>query len=77
MNTAYRKTSCIEINPKERLAVSEPPVPLRATGTDDERAAVDEILGPPTTGWPGGERDERSGRQSDEQGVRHDRRAEA
>ncbi|MGZ8607012.1 MAG: NAD(P)H-dependent oxidoreductase subunit E [Actinomycetota bacterium] len=29
---------------------------MTATPTDDERAAVDEVLGPPETGWTGGER---------------------
>ncbi|MGZ5291903.1 MAG: NAD(P)H-dependent oxidoreductase subunit E [Actinomycetota bacterium] len=28
---------------------------MTATPTDDERAAVDEVLGPPETGWTGGE----------------------
>ncbi len=29
---------------------------IRANPTDDERAAVDEVLGPPASGWHGGER---------------------
>ncbi|MGZ8603655.1 MAG: NAD(P)H-dependent oxidoreductase subunit E [Actinomycetota bacterium] len=29
---------------------------MTATPTDDERATVDEVLGPPETGWTGGER---------------------
>lgn len=33
-----------------------------ATPTDEERAAVDEFLGPPDSGWRGRERDERSHR---------------
>jgi len=32
---------------------------LDATPTDEERAAVDALLGPPATGWDGGMRDER------------------
>jgi NADH-quinone oxidoreductase subunit F len=33
-----------------------------ATATAEEREAVDAVLGPPDSGWRGGERDERSGR---------------
>ena len=46
---------------------------LPASATDDERAAVDEVLGPPTSGWEGGERSEldghvaRSGREARDQ----------
>jgi NADH-quinone oxidoreductase subunit F len=36
-----------------------------AIATEDECKAVDEILGRPETGWMGGERDERSSRQSE------------
>jgi NADH-quinone oxidoreductase subunit F len=32
---------------------------LDATPTDEEREAVDSLLGPPASGWDGGERDER------------------
>jgi len=35
-----------------------------ATADDDECAAIDDILGPPESGWAGGTRDERSERQS-------------
>jgi NADH-quinone oxidoreductase subunit F len=34
---------------------------LTAEPTEDERAAVDEVLGPPETGWTGGARDELDG----------------
>jgi hypothetical protein len=37
VNTAYRKTSCIEIDPNGRLAVSEPPISLHRTASDDDK----------------------------------------
>jgi hypothetical protein len=43
VNTAYRKTSCIEIDPNERLAVSEPPIPLHQTRAPRRLASQTQI----------------------------------
>jgi NADH-quinone oxidoreductase subunit F len=45
-----------------------------ATASTDECAAVDSLLGPPDTGWEGGERDARSARQSEGGQAARDRR---
>jgi NADH-quinone oxidoreductase subunit F len=44
---------------------------MDASPTDDERAAVDEVLGPPETGWTGGRREPLDGHVS--RGGRRDR----